>query len=98
GRRIDSMRSRRHSENIVAIWSRGRTVMANLDFESLARELRASDIYVGLQTAAHGMMVWVADRHARLRKGMVIGFEREAGAGERGIRTRQPVNGSIPWL
>ena len=53
--------------------------MATPDFESLARELHASDIYVGLQTAAHGMMVWIADRNAFHRKDMVIQFNREAG-------------------
>ena len=54
--------------------------MAIPDFESLARELHASDIYVGLQTAAHGMMVWIADRNALHRMDMVIQFNREAGA------------------
>ena len=53
--------------------------MATLEFESLARELHASDIYVGLQTAADGMMVWIADRYARLRKDMVIDFDRKTG-------------------
>jgi hypothetical protein len=57
--------------------------MATPDFESLARELHASDIYVGLQTAADGMMVWIADRNARRRKDMVIEFDREAGAWDR---------------
>jgi hypothetical protein len=54
--------------------------MATPDFESLARELLASDIHVGLQTAAHGMMVWIADRNASHRKDIVIQFNREAGA------------------
>jgi hypothetical protein len=54
--------------------------MATPDFESLARELLASDIHVGLQTAAHGMMVWIADRNALHRKDMVIQFNRETGA------------------
>jgi hypothetical protein len=45
-----------------------------------ARELRASDIYVGLQTARDGMMVWIADRYARHRKDMAIDFERKTGA------------------
>jgi hypothetical protein len=54
--------------------------MAKPDFESLARELRASDIYVGLQTAAGGMMVWIADKNARHREDMEIVFDRKIGA------------------
>ena len=54
--------------------------MATPDFEALARELHASDIYVGLQTAVHGMMVWIADRYARRRQDLLIEFDREAGA------------------
>jgi hypothetical protein len=57
--------------------------MATPDFESLARELHANDIYVGLQTAAGGMMVWITDRNARRRKDMVIEFDREASAWDR---------------
>ena len=59
---------------------RGRTVTATRHFESLARELHASDIYVGLQTGADGMLVWIVDRYARLREDMVIDFDRETGA------------------
>src|SRR5262249_25515701 len=77
-RRIDSILSRRHSENMGAPGP-GRTVMAILDFETMARELRASDVYVGLPTGADGMIVWIGDRYARLRKDMVIDFDRETG-------------------
>ena len=54
--------------------------MATSDFEALARELHASDIYVGLQTAVHGMMVWISDRYAQRRQDLLIGFDRETGA------------------
>jgi hypothetical protein len=54
--------------------------MATLDFEVLARELHASDIYVGLQTAVHGMMVWISDRYARRRQDLLIEFDGKAGA------------------
>jgi hypothetical protein len=57
-----------------------RVVMATPDFGSLVRELHAGNIYVGLQTAAYGMMVWIADRYARHRKDVVIEFNSEAGA------------------
>jgi hypothetical protein len=55
-------------------------VIATPDFEALARELHASDIYVGLQTAVHGMMVWITDRSARRRQDLLIEFDGEAGA------------------
>ena len=54
--------------------------MATSDFEALARELHASDIYVGLQTAVHGMMVWISDRYAQRRQDLLIEFYRETGA------------------
>lgn len=54
--------------------------MATSDFEALARELHASDIYVGLQTAVHGMMVWISDRYAQRRQDLLIEFDRETGA------------------
>src|SRR5215470_8048837 len=54
--------------------------MAPSDFEALARELHASDIYVGLQTAVHGVMVWISDRYAQRRQDLLIGFDRETGA------------------
>jgi len=54
--------------------------MAIPDFEALARELHASDIYVGLQTAVPGVMVWISDRYARRRQDLLIEFDREAGA------------------
>jgi len=54
--------------------------MATLDFETLARELHASDTHIGLQTSADGMMVWITDRNARRRKDMAIEFDKEAGA------------------
>jgi hypothetical protein len=54
--------------------------MATSDFEALARELHASDIYVGLQSAVHGMMVWITDRYARRRQDLLIGFDTETGA------------------
>jgi hypothetical protein len=57
--------------------------MATSDFESLARELHASHIYVGLQTAAHGMIIWIADRNALHREDMVIQFNEEAGTWDR---------------
>jgi hypothetical protein len=77
---VDFIRSRRHSENIEAHGGHGLTVMAILDFESLARELHASDIHLGLQTAADGMMVWIADKYGRRREDTVINFERKTGA------------------
>jgi hypothetical protein len=57
----------------------GGSVMPVPDFEALARELHASDIYVGLQTAVHGMMVWITDRNAQRRQDLLIEFDREAG-------------------
>ena len=54
--------------------------MATPDFEALARELHASDIYVGRQTTVHGMMVWINDRYARRRQDFLIEFDREADA------------------
>src|SRR5262249_17006312 len=53
---------------------------ATPDFESLARELHASGIYVGLHTMADGIMVWIADKNALHRKDMAIEFDKEAGA------------------
>ena len=47
------------------------------DFETLAGELQASDIYVGLQTAVYGTMVWVTDRNAWRRQDLLIEFDRE---------------------
>ena len=37
-------------------------------------------IYVGLQTAVHGMMVWITDRNAGRRQDLLIEFDGEAGA------------------
>ena len=54
--------------------------MATADFETVARELHASDIYVGLQSAAHGMMVWITERNARRRQDFLIEFDKETGA------------------
>jgi hypothetical protein len=45
------------------------------DFEALARELRASEIYVGLQTAPHGMMVWITDKMGRVRVDHLIEYD-----------------------
>jgi hypothetical protein len=54
-------------------------VVTTPDFEARAREMLASDICVGLQTAVHGMMVWIADKHARRRQDLLISFDKEAG-------------------
>jgi len=54
--------------------------VAKADFESLARELHASGIYVGLHTMADGILVWIADKNALHRKDMAIKFNKEAGA------------------
>jgi hypothetical protein len=59
--------------------SRPPVVMTTPDFEALAREMHASDIYVGLQMAVHGMMVWIADKRARRRQDLLISFDKEAG-------------------
>ena len=65
--------------------------MATLDFETLARELHASDIHIGLQTSADGMMVWIADKYGRRRKDTVINFDRETGAWD------HPSNAASEW-
>src|SRR5262249_25770462 len=39
---------------------------ASIDLEELVRDLRDSDIYVGLQTNGLGLMVWISDQvHGR---------------------------------
>ena len=50
------------------------------DFEALARELRASEIYVGLQTAPHGMMVWITDKMGSRRLDYLIEYDMTAQA------------------
>ena len=50
------------------------------DFEALARELLASEIYVGLQTAPHGLMVWITDKMGRHRLDYVIEYDMAAKA------------------
>ena len=72
-----------------------RAAIATPDLEALARELHASDIYVGVQTAAHGMMVWITDRNAWRRQDLLIEFDRETrhvGSGRNGQRMG-PCNG-----
>lgn len=70
-------------------------VMTTPGFEARAREMHASDICVGLQTAVHGMIVWIADKHARRRQDLLSRSTRRR-AHE--IRMRRPANGYTPGL
>ena len=45
------------------------------DLETLARRLHHSGIYMGLQTAPHGMMVWITYKIGRNRKDHLIEFD-----------------------
>src|SRR5262249_30873147 len=45
------------------------------DFEALARELRESEIYVGLQTAPDGVMVLITDKMGRHRLDYLIEYD-----------------------
>jgi hypothetical protein len=42
--------------------------------------MHASNIYVGLEMVVHGMMVWIADKCARCKQGLLIAFDQEADA------------------
>jgi hypothetical protein len=56
--------------------TRQRNDVVSIDFEALALQLLGSDVYVGLQTSEHGMVVWISDKTGRRRQDHFIEFHR----------------------